>query len=177
LSRIFQDWKANARNPKIQLSLAAFRLAQRIGRAPRPLFWLASPYLVLYRVVVEWLLGIELHWKLEVGPRLRILHGYGLVVHPATRIGADCTLRHTTTLGVRGEDASATDAPRLGDRVDVGCHAVILGAVEVGDDAVVGAGAVVVRDVPSRAVVVGNPARVVESAPGPRRAGETAGGG
>jgi len=159
LAGILQDWKANPRNPKIQLSLAAFRLAQRIGRAPRPIFWLGSPFLVVYRVLVEWLLGIELHWKLEIGPGLRIFHGYGLVVHPATRLGADCTLRHTTTLGVVG---GSLEAPRLGDRVDVGCHVVVLGGVEVGNDAVLGAGAVVLRDVPAGGVAVGNPARVIE---------------
>jgi putative colanic acid biosynthesis acetyltransferase WcaB len=159
---VFQDWVANARNPKIQLTLLAFRIAQRISRAPRPLFVIGVPFLVFYRVLFEWLLGIELHWSLEVGPRLRIFHGYGLVVNPASRIGADCVLRHTTTLGLKQTAGEAPGgAPVLGDRVDVGPHVVILGPVRIGDDAIIGAGAVVTRDVAPAATVVGNPAREI----------------
>jgi putative colanic acid biosynthesis acetyltransferase WcaB len=162
---VLQDWAANAGNPKIQLTLLAFRAAQRIARAPRPLFLLGVPFLVLYRVIFEWLLGIELHWSLEVGPRLRIFHGYGLVVNPASRIGADCVLRHTTTLGLKETaDEAPGGAPVLGDRVDVGPHVVILGPVKVGDGAVIGAGAVVTHDVPASATVVGNPARAIAKA-------------
>ncbi len=160
---VFQDWRANPRNPKVQLSLAAFRLAQRLAAAPRPVFVLAVPYLVLYRVVVEWILGIELHWKLRVGPRLRVYHGQALVVNPRSVIGADCILRHCTTLGTKEDDGPA---PVLGDGVDVGAHVVILGGVRVGEGAVIGAGSVVTRDVPAGAVVAGNPAEVL----GPRTA-------
>ncbi|MDX2016947.1 MAG: serine acetyltransferase [Planctomycetota bacterium] len=118
---------------------------------------------MLYRVIAEWILGIELHWSLDVGPRLRIFHGYGLVVNPASRIGADCVLRHTTTLGLKETaDQEPGGAPVLGDRVDVGPHVVILGPVRIGDGAVIGAGAVVTRDVAPGAVVAGNPARELE---------------
>jgi putative colanic acid biosynthesis acetyltransferase WcaB len=159
---VFQDWNANARNPKIQLALLGFRIAQRIDRAPRVVRGVGIPFLVFYRVVVEWLLGIELHWALEVGPRLRVYHGYGLVVNPASRIGADCVLRHTTTLGLRETaDELPGGAPRLGDRVEIGPHVVILGPITIGDDAVIGAGAIVTTDVAPGAVVAGNPAREI----------------
>jgi serine acetyltransferase len=157
---VLEDWAVNPRNPKIQLSLLAFRIAQRAHRAPR--WWrpLTIPLLILYRVGVEWLLGIELHPSLEVGPRLRVFHGNALVVNPETRIGADCILRHSTTLGLSSRaDDPPSAAPRLGDRVEVGPHCLILGGVQIGDDAVIGGGSVVVHDVAAGAVVAGNPAR------------------
>lgn len=157
---VLQDWAVNAGNPKGQLVLLAFRVAQALWRTPTPLRWLGVPLLVLYRVVVDWVLGIELHWKLRVGPRLRLYHGVGLVVNPGAVIGADCVLRHCTTIGrASGEFDAPTGCPVLGDGVDVGPHAAILGPIRVGDGARIGAGAVVVRDVSPGAVVVGNPAR------------------
>ncbi len=167
---ILQDWSANAGNPKSQLVLAGFRLAQRVWAWPPGLRWLGWPYLGLYRVAVEWLLGIELHWKLRVGPGLRLFHGAGLVVNPDCVIGARCVLRHTTTIGRASTAAEPPGGlPQLGDGVDVGPHAVILGPVRIGDGAVIGAGAVVTRDVPPGAVVAGNPARVISER---RRNGE-----
>lgn len=168
LTKLFQDWKANAGNPKIQLVLASFRLSQAISRAPRPLFYLGLPYLVLYRVTVEWLLAIELHWSLEIGPGLCIHHGYGLVVNPRTVIGANCTLRHATTFGAReATPGKNSGLPTLGDGVNIGPHCVILGPVRIGNEATIGAGSVVVRDVPEGAVAVGNPARILGSAADP----------
>jgi putative colanic acid biosynthesis acetyltransferase WcaB len=106
--------------------------------------------------------GIDFSWQMRVGPRLRLFHLHALVVHPDSVIGADCTLRHSTTLGTRDPSGVTTsNAPVLGDSVDVGCHVVILGPVHVGDRAAIGAGSVVLGDVPAGAVVVGNPARVV----------------
>jgi len=162
LAYVLQDWSANPANPKVRLALAWFRLTQRIAAWPKPLYWLGVPVLVLYRVVVDWVLGIELHWSTRVGPGLRLHHAHPLVINPLSVIGASCHLRHCTTLGTREErDGSSSAGPVLGDRVDVGPHVVILGAVHVGDDAVIGAGSVVLRDVPAGAVVAGNPARIL----------------
>jgi putative colanic acid biosynthesis acetyltransferase WcaB len=103
-------------------------------------------------------LGIELNHKAKVGPRLRLHHGYGLVVHESAVIGSDCTLRHGTTIGNRRE---SDDCPVIGDRVDIGCSSVIIGRIEIGDDAKIGAGSVVLHDVPAGCTVAGNPARPV----------------
>jgi putative colanic acid biosynthesis acetyltransferase WcaB len=168
MNRITCDWAANRGNPKGQLVLVLFRCAQCLRSLPSPWWLLGAPYLVFYRIVVEWLLGIELRFKTKVGPALRLYHGQGLVVHERTVIGANCTLRHGTTIG----NKSATDSacPVLGDHVDVGAQAIILGPVQIGDGAIVAAGAVVVKDVPPRTTVAGNPARVIrtpDAAPAP----------
>ena len=162
MSGIFQDWEANAGNPKGQLVLVLFRLAQRVRGWPDPWWLLGAPYLAFYRIAVEWVLGIELRFKTRVGPRLRLFHGQGLVVNEGTVIGADVSLRPSTTIGSKTlRDGSESGCPVLGDRVDVGANVVIIGAVKIGDGAVIGAGSVVVKDVAAGTVVAGNPARVL----------------
>jgi putative colanic acid biosynthesis acetyltransferase WcaB len=165
---VFQDWQANPRNNlKGRLVLAAFRLAQLVRRFPLPLRLLCLPYLIAYRVGVEWVLGVELRWKTRIGPSLRLEHGQGLVIHDHTIIGAHCTLRHSTTIGNKGVGTEgADDSPRIGDYVDIGAHCVVIGNITIGDHVTIGAGSVVVRDIPSGSVVVGNPARILRQSGG-----------
>jgi putative colanic acid biosynthesis acetyltransferase WcaB len=109
-------------------------------------------------------LGIELPWKLKVGKNLRLFHGQALVVNDHAVIGSGCILRHSTTIGVLITSLSFDgDAPVIGNNVDIGSNVVILGKINIGDGAVIGAGSVVVKDVPAGAIVVGNPARVIRS--------------
>ncbi|WP_370249295.1 serine O-acetyltransferase [Cryobacterium sp. HLT2-28] len=109
-----------------------------------------------YLIIVEWTWGIELPWGTEVGPRLRIYHGTGLVVNANTKIGCDVVLRQGVCIGARTNDGGA---PRIGDRVSFGANSMVLGGVHIGDDALIGAGAVVLADVSAGRSVVGNPAR------------------
>ncbi|HEX5177260.1 MAG TPA: DapH/DapD/GlmU-related protein [Chthoniobacteraceae bacterium] len=159
MNQITCDWAANRGNPKGQIVLVLFRSAHWVRSLPSPWWLLGAPYLAFYRLMVEWFLGIELRFKTAVGPGLRLYHGQGLVVHERTIIGANCTLRHGTTIG--NKSAADSACPVLGNDVDVGAQAIILGAVRIGDGAVIGAGAVVVKDVPPGVTVVGNPARAL----------------
>lgn len=154
---IFQDWNVNAGNPKGRFVLAFLRLCRAIRRLPEPWWIVGLPILLLYVFLVEWFMGIELGYKVTIGTRIRLYHGTGLVVHPFAVIGDDCVLRHGVTIGDRGGSA----VPTLGDRVEIGCGAMILGGITIGNDVRIGAGSVVLHDVPAGAVVVGNPAKVV----------------
>jgi serine acetyltransferase len=85
-----------------------------------------------------------------------------LVINDGTVFGANCTVRNSTTIGnKRLKDGSYSRAPRFGDRVDIGANAIIIGPITIGHDVQVGAGAVVLKDVPSNSIVVGNPGRVI----------------
>ncbi len=161
---IFQDLKANRNNPKGILVLTLFRLAHLL-RLNIVTFILFLPYFILYRVFVEWLLCIELPWKTRVGPGFRIDHGQALIINDGTVFGAGCTVRNSTTIGNKKlKDGTYSRAPIFGDRVDIGANAVIIGPITIGDDCAIGAGAVVLKDVPAGHVAVGNPARIIARA-------------
>ena len=165
---ILQDWEANAGNVRSRLILVMFRLAQWIYGLTAPWRWLGYPYLVAYEVFIGWVLGIELNHKARIGPSLKLYHGTALVIHGGAVIGAGCTLRHCTTIGMK---RIPDEVPVIGDHVDIGCNSVILGRIRIGDGAVIGAGSVVLKDVPAGAVVAGNPARAISSSgPLPRPA-------
>ena len=83
----------------------------------------------------------------------------GSVFHPDAVIDNNCIIRQGVTIGGR---SGYTQLPRLEDSVDVGAHAQILGPIVLGHHSTIGAGAVVVKDVPPYAVVVGNPAHVIK---------------
>ena len=157
---ILQDWEANAGNIRSRLILVMFRLARWIYGLSAPWRWLGYPYLAAYEVFVGWVLGIELNHKAGIGPGLKLFHGTALVIHGGAVIGAHCTLRHCTTIGMK---SLPDDVPVIGDHVDIGCNTVIIGRIRVGDGAVIGAGSVVLKDVPAGDVVAGNPARSIKS--------------
>jgi len=159
---LLQDWYSNPHDLRIRCVLVAFRLAQCLNKQPWLVRVLSTPYFILYRVVVFWLFHIELHFTLDVGEGLRIFHGYSLVIHPNTCIGRYVTLRHCVTLGNKN---NSSEAPVLEDYVEVGANSVIIGSVTIGQHAIVGAGAVVTKDVFPYSVVVGNPAIEIRKIP------------
>ena len=155
---LFQDWQFNSHDSRIRFLLVGFRLAQWAHRQNKLFRFLLSPYLLFYRIIVIWLFHMELSWDLNIGEGLRIFHGFCLVIHPQTRIGRYVTLRHGVTLGNKGH---LPEAPILEDHVEVGAHAIIIGPVVIGRYAVIGAGAVVTKDVAPNTIVAGNPANII----------------
>ncbi len=119
--------------------------------------------------VGRFLTGIEIHPAARIGRRLIIDHGMGVVIGETAEIGDDVYLYHQVTLGGTSS-AAGKRHPTVGNGVIVGAGAKILGAITVGDNARVGANAVVVQPVAANETVVGIPARPVERDP-TRRAG------
>lgn len=103
--------------------------------------------------------GVEIHPGATIGRRFFIDHGMGVVIGETAEIGDDVMLYHGVTLG--GVSMERTKRhPTVGDGVIIGAGARVLGPLTVGDEAQIGANAVVVRDVPARATAVGVPASV-----------------
>lgn len=103
--------------------------------------------------------GVEIHPAAKIGRRCVIDHGMGVVIGETAEIGDDVLLYHGVTLGGTA-NAPVKRHPTIGNRVLVGAGAKILGPVTIGNDARIGANAVVVTDVPDRGVAVGVPAKI-----------------
>src|SRR5271169_5590631 len=110
--------------------------------------------------VARWLTGIEIHPGAQIGRRLFIDHGLGVVIGETAVVGDDVTLYQGVTLGGTGKEKGKRH-PTLLDHVVVGGGAKILGNITVGRNCRIGAGSVVLRDVPDDSTVVGVPAHVI----------------
>lgn len=106
------------------------------------------------------LTGIEIHPAAVIGRGCFIDHGAGVVIGETARIGDDVTLYQGVTLGGTGFQVGKRH-PTVGNRVTIGSGAKLLGPIDVGDDAKVGANSVVITDVPRNSTVVGNPGHPV----------------
>ena len=141
-------------------AIAVYRFGQNLDQ--RSNGWmkrgLTAVYWLLFRGV-ETATGISLPKSARIGPGLRIWHFGNIFVHPDAVLGSGCTLRQGVTIGNRHEGGPV---PQLGDDVELGAYAQILGAIRIGCRAKIGAMAVVLQDVPIDGVAVGNPARLIE---------------
>ncbi len=127
---------------------------------PGLLHSLAKTLSAALQKLVEILTGICIPRECDIGEGLYIGH-FGTIILPSQgRIGNNCNIAHTVTLGIAG-DGDRKGVPAIGNRVFIGAHSMVLGKVTIGDDAMICAGSVVTRSVPPRAVVMGNPSKVV----------------
>ncbi len=117
--------------------------------------------------VTRILTGVEIHPGAVLGGGLFIDHATGVVIGQTAEVGEDVTLFHGVTLGGTGRDIGKRH-PTVGDRVIIGAGAKVLGPIKIGEDSRIGANAVVVKEVPASAVVVGVPGQIISRA-GPAR--------
>jgi len=110
----------------------------------------------------RWITGVEIHPGATLGRRFFIDHGMGVVIGETAEIGQNCTIYHSVTLGGTSWDAGKRH-PTLGNNVVIGAGAKVLGPLMIGDNARIGSNAVVVKDVPEQATVVGIPGRIVNT--------------
>ena len=105
--------------------------------------------------------SIEIHPGAQIGRRVFIDHGDGVVIGETTIIGDDVTIYQGVTLGGTGKDVGKRH-PTIGNNVTIGAGAKVLGPINVGNNVKIGAAAVVLKDVPDNCTVVGNPGRIVQ---------------
>jgi serine O-acetyltransferase len=158
---IREDWETYGRDPYRQgmWVMVVYRFGRwRYGIRWR---WLRMPFSFIYKLAqlfVQAATGVELPCETQVGRRLRIEHAGDLVISGDAVLGDDVILRNGVTIGLRR--TGTRGSPVIGNRVDIGAGAKILGNIRIGDDVGIGANAVVLIDVPSDSIAVGVPARV-----------------
>lgn len=164
--QIVEDWQAHGRDwtkPGFR-AIAVYRFGVwRLGIEP---IALRAPLSILYRMMFRKIrngYGIELPHSAIVGRRVVIEHQGAIVIHGNAVIGDDCIIRQGVTLGNRYLERPL-EAPWLGNRVNVGAGAKILGNVTIQDGACIGANAVVLSDVGAGETAVGIPAKVLAKA-------------
>jgi serine O-acetyltransferase len=108
----------------------------------------------------RWITGIEIHPGAQIGCRFFIDHGMGVVIGETTIVGDDVTLYQGVTLGGTGKEMGKRH-PTIGNDVVIGAGARVLGNIVIGDNCRIGAGSVVLRDVPDNSTVVGVPGHII----------------
>ena len=121
-----------------------------------------KPFSFLYKFLfkcIQILTGIELPCEVPVGKGLRIDHFGDIIISGYARFGDHCIVRNGVTIGLKNVDEKA--APHLGDHVNIGAGAKILGPITIGNHVDIGANAVVLTSVPDHCLAVGIPARII----------------
>ncbi len=160
---IKSDWRANKKaiNHAGFRTLVVYRFGQwRMGVKSKII---RKPLSFLYRQMekhVRFKYGIEIPYSTQLGKAVTFEHQHGIIIHGSAVIGDYCVIRQGVTIGSRNIE-NPFDAPIVGDYVSIGAGAKILGSVRVGHNAVIGANAVVINDIPDYAVAVGIPAKVI----------------
>ena len=165
-ARLFENIREDWRTYDRQLSRQGLwvMLVYRYGRwrySIRPR-WLRLPFSLAYKFlkpISEILTGIELPCEVVLGRRFRIDHFGGIVISGDAVFGDDCVIRNGVTVGLR--HAGVRGSPVIGNRVDIGAGAKLLGPIHIGDNVAIGANAVVLKDVPPNSIAVGVPARIL----------------
>jgi serine O-acetyltransferase len=157
-----EDWRTHGRSFLCQgfWVMAVYRFGRwRYGLRHA---WIRRPFSAMYKILktmAEILTGIDLPCEAQVGRRFRIDHFGGIVISGDAVFGDDCIIRNGVTVGLR--HTGHRGSPVIGNRVDIGAGAKILGPIRIGDDVAVGANAVVLKDAPANSIAVGVPARII----------------
>jgi serine O-acetyltransferase len=158
---IREDWRTHERQFARQglWVMVVYRFGRwRYGIRLR---WLRLPFSIMYKflkLASEILTGIDLPCEATLGRRFRIDHFGGIVISGDATFGDDCVIRNGVTVGLR--HTGFRGAPVIGNRVDIGAGAKVLGSIHIGDDVAIGANAVVITDVPANSIAVGVPAKI-----------------
>ena len=137
-------------------ALVIYRLQKSVRRHRSIWLWTIPRIgLALARKLLTVVIQIDIHPDAEIGPGMLIPHGGPIRVHADSRIGADCALHHVCTIGAGPRPGGAV----IGDHVYIGCHSSIIGAVTIGDSAVIAANSLVISDVPAGFTAIGVPAK------------------
>ncbi|ARD97620.1 hypothetical protein NE298_12235 [Lactococcus lactis] len=155
---MFEDYKANHHFWSFVL-LTIFRYGQKVDRLKLPKvlkFLFLLPYYILNLVIVEGFLHCHFPLSISLGKGVALFHPYEIMLNRHAIIGEHVIIRNGVTIGVKrqGEYCQA----EIGDRVDIGTGAKIIGSVKIGENSIIGANSVVITSFEENSIIVGVPA-------------------
>lgn len=145
-------------NSKGVLFIIAFRISHFFTKNII-LKLLGFPIRIFYKILFQWILGIDIDDTTKIGFGFNVYHGQSLIINSQTIIGENVTVRHNTTIGNAKEGG---ECPIIGDNVNIGANTVVIGNITIGNNSIIGAGSVVIRDVLANSTVAGNPAKLIK---------------
>lgn len=117
---------------------------------------------IVYKIILKKMkikYGLRISNSTQIGEEFHIVHTGGIIINENTVIGENFKIRQNTTIGT---DGISSKCPIIGNNVNVGAHVCIIGNIRIGNNVIIGAGSIVVKDVPDDVIIVGNPARVIK---------------
>jgi serine O-acetyltransferase len=164
---VYHDLRAVVRrdpamNHPLQVILFSKGFAATVCHRVAFRMWYAnSTYTALFlQSQVSAVFGLDIHPAAQLGASLLFDHGTGIVVGETAQVGDGCTILHGVTLGGTGKETGDRH-PKVGEHVLIGANASLLGNIRIGDRSKIGAGSVVLRDIPEGATAVGAPAKII----------------
>lgn len=117
---------------------------------------------ILFEYLIRVIYASDISLRSKIGPGFVIVHGHDIVIGCSSQIGRNCKVLNGVTLGNKDTETQVNQQPILGDGVVVGSGAKILGFIRVGNNVIIGANSVVVKDVPSDVTVAGVPSKIIK---------------
>lgn len=153
----------NPRNPKPLFIVLFYRLSNLIAKSNLIVKIIGLPIRIFYRLVIEWIMGIEIPDTTTIGKGLTISHGHGIVINPNVIIGDNLRIRHSVTIGCSTTNLDqCIGVPRIGDNVIIHAGAIVFGEITIGHNVIIGAASLVCKSIPNNSIVAGNPARLIK---------------
>ena len=145
-------------------ALVVYRFGRwRYRVRPSPLLKIFSLIYKIWFKFTQIVTGIELPCEVEIGRSFVIDHFGGIVISGYAKFGDNCRIRNGVVVGLQRVDEPC--APVIGNNVDIGSGAKVLGPIKIGNNVVIGANAVVIRDVPDNCIAAGGPAVIKARSP------------
>lgn len=151
---LFEDFKYTRGNTKGRIFLFFFRISYFFATGGILLRVIGIPIRMFYRILFQWVFGIDIPDTTKIGIGFNIWHGQGLIIHKTCIIGDRVHVRHNTTIG---QKKNTEVGPVIGNNVDIGAHALIIGQITIGDNCIIGAGTFVNKNIPSNSMAYGSP--------------------
>jgi putative colanic acid biosynthesis acetyltransferase WcaB len=146
---------------KSKFIVLLYRIAYKSQYWPFFLLPFAKAYQLIYRVLVDWVMCVDIPVKTKIGNGLIMYHCFGVVINQGSILGDNCILRHNVTIGNKVVDGVESKCPVIGNNVEFGSGCAVIGNVKVGNNVIIATNAVVTKDVPDNCVVAGVPAKII----------------